>query len=112
MSVKKIVLALAASSIWLTSAYAGSEDWKGVFVVRGSDGNEYTIRHTPSNVRFLFMSAGQCMHLSKGSSINGLVMPENIDLCTNLNVDDFTKEMQKLGVIINESIEMGQTYTV
>jgi len=111
MLVRKIVLCIAISLTWIASiAYAGSEDWNGTFSIRTSNGQEYTIQHKPTQVQFLFFTIGQCLHLHEGSSINGLKMPEDINLCTASNVDDFAKEVEKLGIILSESIEQGPTY--
>jgi len=111
MLVKKIALYIVISLTWLASvAHAGSEDWNGTFTIRTSNGQEYSIQHTPTHVYFLIFQIGKCLHLHEGASINGLRIPEDINLCTASNVDNFAKEVEKLGIILNESIEQGPTY--
>ncbi|MCR9192737.1 MAG: hypothetical protein NXI01_08800 [Gammaproteobacteria bacterium] len=108
---KKISISCIAALTWVAShAYAGSEDWNGTFKIRGLDGNEYSVQHTPSFVHFLFFTMKQCLHLGQGASINGLKIPEDIDLCTAFDVDTFAKEVEKLGIIVNESVEKGPSY--
>jgi len=108
---KKTSISCIAALTWFAGhVYAGSEDWRGTFNIRGLDGNTYSVQHTPASVHFLFFTMKQCLHLGKGASINELKIPEDIDLCTAFDVDTFAKEVEKLGIIVNESVEKGPSY--
>ncbi|MGL6029892.1 MAG: hypothetical protein ACRC0M_08955 [Legionella sp.] len=109
--IKKITYSILISTLFATTAFAGSEDWDGKLTFKSAQGDLYTITHTPKRVQFLFFSAGECIALSKGSSINGMIIPEDVKLCKASNVDSFTSEVQKLGIITNKTITLGPTYT-
>lgn len=105
---KKLILiaALGLSSV----AFAGTEDWNGVFTVQDSNGGLQTVSHTPTRVKFIFFSAGGCIHLGKGSKINGIEFKDDINLCTISDIQTFTNEVQKIGVIVNKTVTPGSTY--
>lgn len=107
---RKICICFALAIWMINSAYAGSEDWNGAFRVKAINNQQYTIYHTPKFVRFLFITAGKCISLAKGSSLNGLQMPADVNICTDQNVEDFSKELQKFSSILDTSIELGSTY--
>lgn len=108
---RKIFISIALTASIANSAYAGPEDWEGTFYLKAVDQKEYAIRHTSTSVRFMFFNVGQCLFLGKGSSINGLVMPEDVNLCTKQNLDDFAKELGKFSTILSSSIKLGPTYS-
>lgn len=106
----KQILALVLGFLFATTTFAGIEDWKGTYTVNASATESRTIIHTPTNVQFLFISAGKCIHLAKGSKMNGVEIKEDVNLCVSSSVETFTAEVQKLGSILNKSIIVGSTY--
>lgn len=110
MIIKKIVISTLLGLSLITSAFAGTEDWKGVYNIKFSSGQTQTLTHTSTSVQFLFMTSGKCMHLAKGSKVNGIEIKETVDLCTQTKVDVFTREVQKLGNIVSKTITLGPTY--
>lgn len=111
MFIKKIIIIASFSLLIATNAFAGKEDWTGSFSVNLGTGSPGEIIHTPKEVSFLFMHAGKCLHLGKGSKINGIEIKENTDLCTDSNVATFSNEVAKLGPIVKQSITLGPTYS-
>ncbi len=112
MSLKKTILGfMVFLSFANSAAYAGPEDWTGTFTITRTDGNQYVVKHTPTYARFLFFTMGECLHLRKGSSINEVTTVEDVNLCRVANIDDFTKEVAKLGTIIDQVIEAGPSYS-
>lgn len=97
--------------IWSFTCCAGSEDWKGLYNFKDTKGETHTVIHTPNTVSFMFLSSGSCIVLSKGSVLNDLEIKADVKLCTNNNVTDFTKEVEKLGLITNKNILIGSSYT-
>lgn len=98
------------SLVYITNSYAGQEDWNGMYLIMRTDGEQHIVRHTPTHVQFLFFTIGECLELHKGSSINGVKMSEDAKICRDSNTDDFTKEVAKLGTIIDQVIDVGPTY--
>lgn len=94
-----------------TNIFAGSEDWKGVYSVKLPDGSKTTIIHTPTYVHFTFIHAGKCIHLAKGSNLNGIVFQQDLNLCVSSNIEEFTYEAEKIGTILDKNITIGPTYT-
>lgn len=109
--IKKITCSIIIGISLATTAFAGSEDWDGQLTFKSAQGDSYTITHTPNRVQFLFFSAGGCLSLAKGASINGFIIPADVKFCRVDNVDTFTNEVQKLGIITNKAITLGATYT-
>ena len=109
MFIKKTVI---SALLGLTSiAFSGSEDWSGQYNFKSSNGESYSITHTPNHVQFMFFNVSGCLSLSKGSSINGMIIPADAKLCRIDNIETFTSEVQKLGLITNKVITIGPTYT-
>lgn len=111
MLIKKITISMMLILSLVTSAFAGSEDWNGEFTFQNSQNQTYVVKHAPTYVHFLFFTSAICIQLSKGANLNGMVIPENVSLCTDLNVEAFTNEVQKLGFITNKTVKLGPTYT-
>lgn len=93
-----------------SAAFAGTEDWNGIFTVQDANGRLQTVSHTPTRVQFIFFGAGGCIHLGKGSKINGIEFKEDVNLCTASDIQTFTNEVQKIGVIVNKTVTPGVTY--
>lgn len=110
MLVKKTVISMLLGFALVTGAFAGSEDWNGTFTFQDSNGEARAVAHTPTGIQFLFFNVGKCLHLGKGAKINGMVIPEDITLCTNANVESFIEQVQKLGKITNKTVTLGSTY--
>lgn len=106
----KTILSMILSLSLVASAFAGSEDWSGTFTIQAHNGSVQSIEHSPNGVSFLFFRVGSCLFLSKGSRVNGLVMKEDINLCRDMDVEQFTVEVQKLGSILSKTITLGPTY--
>ena len=107
----KMFFVLVLGLFYVTSSFAGSEDWNGVFNVKMSATEKADVTHTPTGVKFLFFSAGKCLKLNKGMIINGIEIKEDVALCVSDNVGKFTAEVQKLGSVLNKKITLGPTYT-
>lgn len=90
-----MVLILGLS--FLTSAYAGREDWEGLFVVKDENSdNSFSIKHTTKEViiaDFLHI-VNQCHEIRKGNSINGVVSKDNANLCVDSNIATFTSDFK------------------
>lgn len=108
--IKKIATSILLGLALSSAAFAGSEDWDGQFTFQSAQGNKYTISHSPTRIQFLFFNVGGCLFLGKGSSINGFVIPENVEFCRVDTIDKFTSEVQKLGLIVDKTITVGSTY--
>ena len=100
MLIKKIAILVLGLSL-ATSAFAGPEDWNGTFTFQDSTGEEHSVVHAPNYIQFMFFRVGSCLRMSKGSKMNGMIIPENVEFCTRTNVETFTNEVQKLGLITN-----------
>lgn len=109
--IKKIAASTLLGLAVSASAFAGSEDWDGQFTFQTDKGESYTITHSPNYVQFMFFNVKGCLSLSKGSSINGMIIPANVKFCRIDNIDTFTSEVQKLGLIVNKTVSAGSTYT-
>ena len=94
----------------VASAVAGSEDWNGTFTFIDSTGEARAVAHTPTGIQFLFFSVGKCLHLGKDAIINGMVIPDDVTLCTSSSVDKFINEVSKLGFITNKTVTLGPNY--
>lgn len=98
----------------MTNVFAGSEDWNGQYKIKFSGGQVEQVTHEPNRVRFMFISGffstGPCIKLSKGTRLNNIVIKENVELCSNANVEIFTREVAKLGQITSKKITLGPTY--
>lgn len=103
-----IVIILALSIF--NNSYAGSEDWTGIITFKDANGNPGEVKHTSKMVSYSFFNAGGCINLSKGAVINGSIIPDDIHICVNQNVDVFVAEAKKFGTITNKSISLGSTY--
>lgn len=108
---KKIAFSIVLGLSLVTGAFAGSEDWNGSFSFKDNNGETHSVVHAPNYIQFMFFRVGSCLRLSKGASMNGFVIPENVELCTKTNVETFTNEVQKLGFITNKAVKLGPTYT-
>lgn len=111
ISLKNIITSVILGLSFTTSAFAGSEDWDGQYIFQTNQGKSYMITHSPTRVQFMFFNIGECLSLSKGSSLNGMIIPTDVKLCRMDNVETFTNEVQKLGNITSKKITLGPTYT-
>ena len=111
MLIKKIAILVVLGLSLATSAFAGPEDWNGAFTFQDSTGEEHSIVHAPNYIQFMFLRVGSCLLMRKGSKMNGMIIPENVEFCTSANVEKFTNEVQKLGLITNKIVKLGPTYT-
>ena len=110
MIIKKIGLGLVLSLLWSTISFANVEDWKGSFTIINLNNETQKVTHTPTYVQYLFFTAGECIYLDKGTVLNGMKLQDNVNLCTNLNVEKFEGEVKKLGSILNKEVTLGPTY--
>ena len=110
MLFKKTFMAITLGLLFVTNVYAGSEDWNGTFTVQDSSGEARAVAHTPTGIQFLFFSVAKCLHLGKGAKINGMLIPEEVSLCTDMNVETFIEQVQKLGFISNKTVTLGPSY--
>lgn len=110
MLIKKAVISMMLGLTLATSAFAGSEDWKGTVTFQDSTGQARAVDHTPTSIQFLFFNVGKCLHLGKGAKINGMIVPEDVTLCTNSTVETFINEVGKLGLITNKTVTLGPSY--
>jgi len=110
MLIKKTTISLVLGFALAASAFAGSEDWNGTFTFQDSTGVARAVAHTPTGIQFLFFSVVKCLHLGKGAKISGVLIPEDVTLCTNSNVETFISQVQKLGLITNKTVTLGASY--
>jgi hypothetical protein len=110
MAVKKILSVLILGLLWPLISCAGTEDWQAAFLVKIDNKKIEKVLHLPDRVQFMFLSAGQCLRLSKGSNMNGVIMKENINFCTQANIKSFIREVEKLGPIVEQYIKVGSSY--
>lgn len=106
----RIMVSAILSFLIVTNIFAGTEDWNGSYSIELSDGNTTTVIHTPTFVKLSFLRAGKCIKLSKGSNINGIIPKQDISLCVSSNIDQFTQEVENLGIILEKIITQGPTY--
>lgn len=104
MNFKKIALAFCLFLGFSSYSFAANSNWTGQYQVKMPNEQVEVVTHTPNFVRFMFFTVGKCLFLHKGSSINGIVFKEDVQLCTDSSIDEFTTEVAKLGTIINRSI--------
>ena len=109
MSIKSILFLFGF--LMITNVFAGQEDWNGTFTINDGSNSSNIVKHTPSGVSYLFFKVGECLHLSKGTHINGVEIKEDINLCRDSNVTTFKGEVGKLGRILNQTINLGPTYS-
>ncbi len=57
--------------------------------------NAGPITHTPQFVRFGFMTCGQGMTMSEGSSFNGFVFPATLELSVKSSRDEFIAAIKR-----------------
>ena len=110
MFIKKTFVAIALGLVLAVNAFAGTEDWNGTFIFQDSTGESRAVAHTPTGIQFLFFSVQKCLHLGQGAKINGMVIPEDVLLCTDLNVEEFIEQVNKLGFITNKTVTLGPSY--
>lgn len=48
--------------------------------------------------------------LNELPKINGIEFKEDVNLCTASDIQTFTNEVQKIGVIVNKTVTPGVTY--
>lgn len=107
--IKSAILFLVIS--FSSLAFAGNEDWTGKFYLLNTRGETSTIIHNKNGLDlFGFMHIGKRFSFSKGSSLNGFVASENGVLEVEMNIQDFTREVSKLGTVTNKEIAPGSTY--
>lgn len=107
--VRRIAAAMLLGLLSSTAVFASSEQWNGQFTFQTLQG-EYTITHSPNNVQFMFLRAGECLQLHKGSQLNDLVIPADVKLCRKDNVETFTNEVLKLGTLVKQEITLDPDY--
>ncbi|WP_010299541.1 hypothetical protein [Candidatus Odyssella thessalonicensis] len=56
------------------------------------------ITHTPTAIKFGFLTVGKELHSSKGSSINGFVFPNTLELYTNSTREEFIAALKRAGI--------------
>ena len=110
MLIKKTLVCIGLVCLLMTNAFSGSEDWNGSFTIQDSNGEARAVDHTPTGIKFLFFSVGKCLRLGKGVKISGMLIPEDVVLCTHSTVEEFISEVQKLGVISNKTVTLGASY--
>ena len=110
MLINKITTIIALALSFGTAAMAGTEDWNGSFTIQDPNGQTKTIKHTPSYINFYFFTAGTCLFLGKGITINGLKINQDTNLCVSSSVEQFTVEVQKIGSLIRKDVKLGPTY--
>lgn len=110
MSLRKMATAVLLGCLWMTTAFAGVEDWDGIFFVRYASGDTLIVTHTPTLVRFLSYMTGHCLYSPDGMTINGVKVKETFRFCTDYDIPTFLNEVQKLGTIENKAIAVGSTY--
>jgi hypothetical protein len=108
---KRKIILLSALALFFTNVFAGPEDWTGTFFVKAINGSEFTVVHTPKQVKFMFFTVGSCLVFGKDSTINGLRMPQDVSLCTKYSIQEFTAEVEKFSTILDKNIEVGPDYT-
>lgn len=108
---KKLAIVALIWASWSTVSLAGPEDWQGTFTVADQAGNLQTINHTPTKVSYGFLSAGGCVNIGAGTTLNGTFFPNGLHLCTNLSIDAFTTEVANIGTIVAKNIVPGPTYS-
>lgn len=110
MSLRKIIIAFLFGLSFITSAFAGKEDWTGIFTINDGSRSSKEVRHSPTSVSYSFFNCKD-IHLGKGCTINGVEIKEDVNLRVDSDVETFTAEVSKLGVILNQSIKLGPTYS-
>ncbi|KTD31820.1 hypothetical protein [Legionella maceachernii] len=109
MKIKQTAMASILGFLGLTS-FAGTKDWNGTFTIKNNNGDIQTVTHAPNYVQYLFFSSRGCLVFKKGASINGMTFQEDVELCTHSNIESFTGEVQKMGLIIDKNITLDSTY--
>lgn len=106
---KSLLTLLILMGLASGASFAGKEDWNGLYKLRFGD-QVIDASHTSTKVQFLFFSAGKCVNLQKGSKINGVEIKDDVRLCTDNNITQFSQELQKLGAIVSQDVKPGPTY--
>jgi len=100
-------------TIFSNLALAGPEDWHGDFILLSTKGSKETISHHPTYLKIVCcLYIGDSYKISRGGSLNGLVATQDGILKVRMNADDFTIEVQKLGVLLSKQITLGPTYSL
>ena len=107
---RKMIFTLVFSIAWSISSFAGIEDWTGSFTVLDSSRNKHRVHHTSKYIIFSFLYTGRCVYLEQGSQMHGFEIKDDINLCTNASVEEFTNEVKKLGPVVSNEITLGPTY--
>jgi hypothetical protein len=78
---KKSFLSLCLGTLLLPiSAFAGSEDWQGVYFVKMQNGRIERVVHTKDYVQFMFMRSGKCSHFTEHKIQVGPSYPRNLKI--------------------------------
>ena len=56
------------------------------------------IEHTPSYIKFGFLTAGQGISMSGGSNFNGFVFPKDLNIETNSTREAFVAALKASGI--------------
>ena len=108
---KKVLAVVALSLGLIPTAFAKQADWNGKFVIN-HDQQTITVEHTPNGVIFQDMIYTKaCIKFGKGVTFNGIKFDDDVKLCTDTNVENFSTELDKLGVVVSRTIKLGPTYT-
>lgn len=108
---KKVIAALLVGLSSISPAYADMADWTGDFLVDNKN-QTISIGHTPTNVDFDHMFiVGKCLVIGKGVKLNGITYNDNIEICTNSNVETFIGEVVKCGTVVSQKVKLGSNYT-
>jgi len=108
---KKIHLIFTLGLMWPLLSCAGTEDWHGTFLIQTRNNTSETVEHTPSKVHFLYFTTSGCLYIGKGTKIKGLDIKENVRLCKRSTVETFTNEVKKLGLLTDQTITLGPSYS-
>ncbi len=92
--------------------FAGSEDWKGIFTIQNSTGAQDTITHTPTDL-VVFSTVYTKKFAFSGGEIylNGFSPTQDGVLDVNMKIEEFTEQVKKFGVIVNQQVTPGATYS-
>ena len=101
---------IALGLLIITNSFAGKEDWKGEFTINDAPESTNKVTHTPSSVSYLCFYTKECIHFSKGCTVNGVIFKEDVNLCRDSNITTFSNEVAKLGKILDKSITKGPSY--
>ncbi|MCC2666580.1 MAG: hypothetical protein K0R24_1326 [Gammaproteobacteria bacterium] len=92
--------------------FAGSEDWQGTFTIQNPTGAQDTIIHTPTEVILFSMIYTKEFNFSGGRiHLNGFSPTQDGVLNVNMKIEEFTEQVKKFGVIVNQKVTPGSTYS-